>query len=297
MTRWAALASTARRRVSWLVRDRLPERRVVREVQGVRLALPWSHRLPDYAAANPAYGQNLVELAALLAKEEPLTLLDIGANVGDSTLQILHAAGGRALCVEGDPGYLTYLHLNVDGDDRVDVVEALLTVDEIGEATTAVRSGGTTRFVRGETAGDAMPSVSATELRGAFPAFDRLRLVKSDTDGYDVLLVPAVAEAWSDSPPVLFFEYDPYLIRLAGLDPAAVWPTLEQLGYVDVAVWDHGGTPMGRFQPGELGARSAELDQIPGDRPAARSYWDVALAHRDDAAGRAALASLIPTTR
>lgn len=268
-------------------------RKVQRDVQGVRMVLPWSHRLPDYAAASASYGQNLVDLARLLAETGPLTVMDIGANVGDSALQILHAADGKVLCVEGDTAYLEFLHLNVDSDDRVAVVEALLAVDDAGERTKAVRTGGTTRFVSGA-ADDAMPSVTPAALRAAFPDFADLRLVKSDTDGYDVSLVPAVAEEWADAHPVLFFEYDPYLIRLAGLDPLAVWPRLQALGYTDIAVWDHGGTPVGRMTPATIGERASVLDDIPGDRPAARSYWDVALVHADDDLGRAALDKLVP---
>jgi len=288
------MAATARRRVGWFIRDRVPNRKVVRDVQGVRMVLPWSHRLPDYAAANANYGQNLVELARLLAETGPLTVMDIGANVGDSALQILHQAEGRVLCVEGDTAYLEFLHLNVDKDDRIAVVEALLAVDDSGGRTKAVRTGGTTRFETGDD-DDAMPSVSPAALRAEFPDFADLRLVKSDTDGYDVLLVPAVAEEWADAPPVLFFEYDPYLTRLAGLDPLDVWPRLADLGYTDIAVWDHGGTPVGRMTPATIGAEAAVLDDIPGERPAARSYWDVAVVHGNDVQGSAALDQLIPS--
>ena len=187
------------------------------------MVLPWSHRLPDYAGPGSAYGQNLVSLARLLAEEAPpLTVLDVGANVGDSTLQILDAADGAVLCVEADKYYLEFLHRNVDGDARVTVVESLLAVDEAAARTTAVRTGGTTRFVEGEDP-DAMPSTTPTRLRESHPGFADLRLVKSDTDGYDVALVPAIAEAWRDSRPVLFFEYDPYLTRIAGYDPLLVW--------------------------------------------------------------------------
>ena len=157
-----------------------------------------------------------------------------------------------------------------------------------------MRTGGTTRFVSGD-ADDAMPSVTPAALRAEFPDFADLRLVKSDTDGYDVSLVPAVAEEWADAHPVLFFEYDPYLIRLAGLDPLAVWPRLQELGYADIAVWDNGGTPVGRMTHRDNRSRGLPvLDDIPGDRPAARSYWDVALVHADDDLGRAALDQLIP---
>jgi FkbM family methyltransferase len=275
-----------------MIRDRFPMRRVVRDVQGVQLVLPWSHRLPDYAALTPEYGQNLVALARGLGESGPVSVLDIGANVGDSALQILHAVDGSVLCVEADKAYLEFLHQNVDDDSRVQVVEALLSASE-GGLTKAVRSGGTTRFVAG-TGSDGMPSVSADDLRREFPEFDGLRLIKSDTDGYDVDLVPAAARAWASAKPVLFFEYDPYLTRIAGFEAGDVWERLEELGYRDVAVWDHSGTALGRTTTTEAaGLAASMLDENPR-RPRSRTYWDVALAHSDDAAGVAALARLVP---
>ena len=288
-------ATSARRRAGWLIRDRFPNRTVVRDVQGVRLTLPWSHRLPDYAGPGSAYGQNLVRLARLLADATPpLTMLDIGANVGDSALQVLHAADGQVLCVEGDRYYLDFLHRNVDGDARITVVESLLAVDAASAATTAVRAGGTTRFVTGG-APDAMPSVTPDELREAHPRFRDLRLVKSDTDGYDVALVPAVARAWAHARPVLFFEYDPYLTRLAGYDPLAVWSTLAELGYHQVVVWSNGGAPVGRTSVAAIGERVPALDDFPARRPGSRTYWDVALAHAADEAGLRVLDQLMPS--
>ena len=297
MTSLRTAAATARIRASWLVRDLFPRRKVVREVQGVNLVLPWSHRLPDYAGPGSIYGQNLVELASLLAESAPpLTVLDVGANVGDSALQILNATDGRVLCIEADKFYLDFLHRNVDHDDRITVVESLLAVDEAAAATTAVRVGGTTRFVKGAEP-DAMPSVTPTGLRQEYPAFSELRLVKSDTDGYDVALIPAIAEAWADARPVLFFEYDPYLARIAGYDPVAVWSRLEELGYREAVVWNHAGALLGRLTSAELPARSRQLDDFPARRPGRRIYWDVALAHQDDAAGREVLDRLVSRTQ
>lgn len=260
------------------------------------MVLPWSHRLPDYAAANPVYGQNLVELARGLATPgTPLTVMDIGANVGDSALQILHATDARVMCVEGDRSYLEYLRINVGDDPRVTVVEALLAVDE-GTAGTAVRSGGTTRFVHGSGNGDSMPSITTTALRDANPTFSDLRLVKSDTDGYDVSLVPAVAAAWGEARPVLFFEYDPELTRIAGHDPATVWTDLASLGYRDVAVWDNGGFPVGRSTTTEIQASTGPLEATGPAWSKARTYWDVAVVHEEDASGSAALDALVPAS-
>lgn len=290
----SGLLGTARRRANWLVRDLLPEKAVVREVQGVRMVLPRSHRLPDYAGPGSIYGQNLVDLArALAAHSSPLTVIDVGANVGDSTLQILDAVDGRVLCVEADAAYLDYLHRNVDGDRRVTVVEALLVTDAGASGATAVRSGGTTRFTEGGSS-DAAPTITPGELREGHPDFADLRLVKSDTDGYDVALVPALAQTWAHSTPVLFFEYDPYLIRIAGFDPLQVWDDLAALGYDDVAVWDNAGRPVRRTTVGEIGGQIGVLDDFNHRRPGSRSYWDVAVVHRDDTPGHGVLDQLVP---
>lgn len=275
--------------LGWLIRDQFPHRKVVREVQGVTMTLPWSHRLPDYAAGDSPYGQNLVQLASALAARasEPIAVLDVGANVGDSTLQILHAADARVLCVEGDPEYLEYLHLNTDPRPEVTIVEALLSSTPDAQAQTAVRSGGTTRFVVGDNP-DAMRTITTEELRGQAAGFADLRLVKSDTDGYDVDLIPAIAKTWEQSHPVLFFEYDPVLSRKAGNDPHAVWAALDTLGYRTVAVWGNGGHPLGRAASVDIPSRDGHL----GGRD--MYYWDVALAHESDADGLAALEALVP---
>lgn len=294
MPRLRDLPTSVRAHLGWWVRDRFPNRKVVREVQGVKMVLPWPHRLPDYAGDGP-YGQNLVQLAAALSTSSaPVTVLDVGANVGDSALQILDATDAQILCVEADPYFLEYLHLNVDDDSRVAVVEALLTPDPSTEATTAVRTGGTTRFAEGEV-GDALPTITPEALREKYPSFSDLRLIKSDTDGYDVELVPAITEAWGGTRPVLFFEYDHRLSRLAGNDPLAVWPRLEKLGYHDVAVWDNGGRPLGRTTVDEIGGLTAPLEERVGVK--AQNYWDVAVVHEDDAAGLVAIEQLVPAAQ
>lgn len=288
------LAKRVARRASWTVRDRWPDRKVRRDVQGVQLVLPWAHRLPDYANSSPEYGQNLPRLAAALAKADghPLNVVDVGANIGDSALQILAATDGRVLCVEGDRFYLDFLHLNVDSDPRVSVEESLVHNDsaDVSVAMAPVRVGGTTRFTPGESTLTA-PMVSMTELRQRHPDFDAVRLVKSDTDGYDVELIPGLAKTWADSKPVLFFEYDHPLSRLAGNEPLGVWNELVELGYEHVGVWDNGGSPLGLFPIAEVPALAAVQDLPSGRR--AHVYWDVAVVHEDDAGGLMALKAVL----
>ncbi len=115
-------------------------------------------------------------------------------------------------------------------------------------------------------------------------------MVKSDTDGYDVELIPSIARAWSDSAPVMFFEYDPKLSRIAGNDPLAVWSELSALGYSAVAAWNNYGRPVGHFAIADVGTAAAVLDEPVDGR--AQVYWDVAVVHGKDAAGLTAIESL-----
>lgn len=281
-------------RARWFVRDRWPDRDVVRDVQGVSMHLPWSHRLPDYAKVAPDYGQNLIRLAELIAEDDaPLTVLDVGANIGDSTMQILQATDARVLCVEADQYFVGYLERNVGDDERVSIEAKLLSAADDNVAMAPVRVGGTTRFEPG-TSEFTAPTVTPAELQQRHPQFADLRLAKSDTDGYDVELIPVIARAWAHSHPVLFLEYDHTLSRVAGNDPYAIWPTLAELGYTRVAAWDNWGKPVGHWSIDEIAERAAVLDN-PGNDVTSR-YWDVAVAHGDDTSAIAALDKLVPRT-
>ena len=281
----------ARVSVRLRIRHRFPDRVVVRDVGGVRLAMPWVHRLADYSNAFPDYGRNLVDLAAALADGGPLRVVDVGANIGDSALQILDRVDARVLCVDGDPYWLDFLRRNTAAEPRVTVAAALIVSQPDAQALTPVRTAGTTHFVPGTAT--AVPQLTGEQLRASHPDFADVRLVKSDLDGFDARIVPMLAAAWHESAPVLFFEYDPALSRATGdARPEAIWQALADLGYTGGAVWDNFGRPLGRAAISALRDAASVLD---GDR-AQRGYdfWDVALAAAGDDRGHAALERLVP---
>lgn len=268
-----------------------PHKAMRRRVHGVELEMPRAHRLPDYVSRYPAYGLNLVHLAEVLGKgAAPVKVVDVGANIGDSALQILHVTDARVLCVEGDQYWVDYLQRNVAADPRVSVEPSLLSYDPVASYS-PVRAAGTTRFEQGPSV-ETAASLTATELRVKhMDKFDDVDLIKSDTDGYDTRLVPALARAWQESRPTLFLEFDPALSLAAGdPDPASVWSELAALGYGMASVWDNLG--------GLLGESTTEDLALGGERLAhdiasgKYHYWDVAVAHNDSQQGQAAIRAL-----
>lgn len=289
-----ALASLEARADRWF-----PNASVVREVQGVSLSMPRAHRLPQIARDFPSYGQNLVRLVAEIAAAEPaLVMLDVGANIGDSARQVLAATDARVWCVEGDPYWMPYLRRNVGDDPRVRITHALLTTGERAhERLGAVRRGGTTSFrVGGDEVGATLLDVS--RLDAANPWGDPVRLLKTDTDGWDTRLVPALTNALAPQTPVAFLEYDPELSREAGdTHPERMWEAIADHGYDSAVVWDNFGVLMGTASVAAAAEGSRQMFRAP---LAQRSfnYWDVAVVHRADERGRRALqrvASSAPT--
>ena len=221
-----------------------------------------------------------------------MIMLDVGANVGDTALQVLNACNARILCVEADPYWVRFLRRNVGDDERIRVKETFLTVDELTKLDVAPkRSKGTTRFVIGGAAAVSQ-AISPVSLKEEFPEFSKLRLVKCDTDGFDTSLVPAIASAWLDSAPVLFFECDYILARESNdSDPEAVWRRLASLGYMQVAVWDNFGNPLGRLA---IDSVAVVADALNHPKDFGYHYWDVAVVHESDADGRNVLNDFMP---
>jgi FkbM family methyltransferase len=265
-----------------------PDRPVHRTVRGTDMLLPRRHVLPYMATPTNAYAQNLIDLAALLhEQDDDLVVLDVGANVGDSALLILGEVDCRIVCVEGDPEWLTYLRHNVGTLASVEVEAALLS-DESRYVTLVHGDVGTSRL---EPAGEetGIRTLGVGDLLDRHPALSRVRLVKSDTDGWDVKLAPAYARAFAASRPVIFIEYDPRPTVLATpeLAPSGVFDELADLGYEHAVVWTNGGHVLGSAPTRELTGRSAVLET--GRDTIGYQFWDVAVAHVDDAAGQAVL--------
>ncbi|MGN6161869.1 MAG: FkbM family methyltransferase [Marmoricola sp.] len=269
--------------------DDTPKRRMV---QGTPLWMPRAHRLADYAAHSPEYSQNLVRFAEVLDAGKELQFIDVGANIGDSTVQILAARPGSALCVEADGYWLPFLEKNVT-DLEATIAHHLLVPDgNTGtEARRPVRNNrGTTHFSTGEDAGTGSP-IQISDLPATFPEFDNVRLIKSDTDGYDVVLIPALARTYAATRPALFFEFDVALSHNAGnTTPEDVFTDAVALGYSTFAAWDNRGLPVAVFHADGIDAAMVRhhADVAAGGT----AYWDVAAIHDEDAAGREAIERL-----
>ena len=210
------------------------------DVAGATLAVPLSHALPKNLKVFPYYASNLGRLTALVKGKYPgLTVIDIGANIGDSIAVIRQCADVPILCVEGNPAFFKTLALNAARFQRVQTAAAY-----VGETNTSLFAkdkmlGGTSHISAG---GDREIKIQTlSSILKDYPDFKASKLAKIDTDGFDCKIIRGGANFLSAARPAIFFEYDPLLLSRQGDDGLSVFDTLLGLGYDSAVVYDNLG--------------------------------------------------------
>jgi FkbM family methyltransferase len=207
------------------------------------VTLPAGHRLPWFQSVFPAYDRYAAGLLHDLCRGSATPLLiDVGANVGDTTLLALDAVDPlRVVAVEGDPSFLDYLRANTrQVAERVEIVDSFVEVESL-RGLTYQAGPSTGGFVTGATQ-SAAPMVGVPDLLARASGHD-LVIWKSDTDGLDV---PILDRGWPEIDAlcdVVWFELDPFLDTEGG---ARLPHLVAQLAASDrvVLVYDNAGRRM-----------------------------------------------------
>jgi len=248
------------------------------------MVVTFNHDLPNTLAVYPQYSQNLPRLAEYaLAKYPDLTLIDVGANIGDTARFVRAQLDIPILCVEGSEEYLPYLRENTAGMSDVEIEASFL-----GEATPAaglelVSHKGTARL-SAEAAADASSQVSLRtldEVLAAHVRFSNSKLLKSDTDGFDAKILRGATKLLETVRPLVFIEYDPIFLSEQGDDALEMLSDLRDLGYAHALVYDAYGYLVMGLSLDDWGVVSQLSEYVAPRIPI--PYFDLALFHSEDA--------------
>ena len=218
---------------------------VTYQIGHVTLQMPLSHQLPYFRIRFPQYSLNIGRIGAAIQQKYPnLSLIDIGANVGDTVAIVRQDAHYPILCVEGSPVYLPLLHRNVDRLRDVEI-EAAFVGGTSGLVAANVRmSDGTAYLAMGGSDHGTISLRSLDEILTRHPTFEIAKLVKSDTDGMDCQIIAGAADYLASARPALYFEYDPDLTARAGANAIRVFDVLDAAGYRYALVYENTGDLM-----------------------------------------------------
>lgn len=208
--------------------------------------MPLSHDLPIILSAWPHYTQNLVRLAAMTAAARPgITIVDIGANIGDTAALMREALTAPILCVEGDELYVDLLRQNVRNLHDVEVVEAFVatSADDNSRTQTVQRQAGTAALVPNKSGlTPKCPFRQLSEILSSTTRFSSPGFMKIDTDGADSQIIVANRELLARTRPVVFFEFAPlWAAKVGDEDPYRAITALAEAGYREALVYANTG--------------------------------------------------------
>lgn len=184
-------------------------------IEGVTLALPPNHPLPHLQRQYDCYDRFLPQLARALSPGD--LVVDVGANCGDTMAALVTANPGlHLICVEPNSEFFAYL-----GANRT----ALLTVHPHASVTLIPAMVGdrvkSAQLISHEGTATALPTASAAPAPGTDAhqsrrldeilqemnlSGRRLRLLKSDVDGFDWDVIESAGALLTRDQPLLFFE-------------------------------------------------------------------------------------------
>jgi FkbM family methyltransferase len=168
--------------------------------------LPAEHLLPEHQLANPLYDQFLPYIVQNLPPQS--TVLDIGANVGDSLATMAVANPTlKYVCFEAEEKFIDYLKANIkELMSRYPTLDTLIITSLISARKQKMRLAGVGGTRRAE--------VSVTE--GVIPVsldalcvsrqIDNVSFIKSDVDGWDWDVISSGKNTIALNKPLLFFE-------------------------------------------------------------------------------------------
>jgi len=258
------------------------------KVGNYHILINGNHNLPFYMRS-PFYSTNLPRLATCVKdKYENLTMVDVGANIGDTVAFCRSKSDFPIVCIEGDDDFYSILQTNLASFKNVSSFKCLL--GEVNSSIDGVlkKNDGsleTARIINTIFEGkkNQLNIITLDSFFVSNPQFKGAKLLKIDTDGYDLKIIRGGLEYIKQIKPVLFFEYDTVFLAEQGDDGVSTLLTLEGFGYKDAIFYDNGG----RFVVSIDLHNHLQLRQlhnlIDKNYRSPFPFYDIVLFHEDDA--------------
>jgi FkbM family methyltransferase len=172
------------------------------------------------------------------------TVIDIGANVGDSCAIIHRHSKLKIICVEASDFFFGYLAKNVERlfADRAIARHSFVVTSPDENPKGLYHWGGTAKLV------DApfVESCAAVAIGSLLSSVDEVALLKVDTDGLDIELISGVFDDGGTPRFPCYFEYEfpndsAVAIRNHGAKLLALCQKVAAAGYISAFVWDDAG--------------------------------------------------------
>lgn len=257
-----------------------PEEKQVK-VGNFSLVSNFEHPIEEYLTQFKYYSRNLARIAKYLEhKYSKYSIIDVGANIGDTiallrshdVYQVIHS-------VEGDPVYTALLDRNLPLFKEVEVHRTFLGQESRDENIVIDNTRGTANISTGS---GQMISVVKLDDLVAKNKIQGIKLLKTDTDGFDFKILRGAFQTIRRDKPVLFFEYDADYLKQQNEDGLGIFEDFKEIGYNKALYYDNFGKFLLSTEISNTDLLAQLYAYINRKSDCAFPYYDVCLFHKDD---------------
>lgn len=207
--------------------------------------LPFSHSLPLILKTYSQYSSNLPRIAAKVKKRyNNMTFIDIGANVGDTVALLRREEFFPILCIEGEESFFKYLQKNTSKFSDVYLEKVFIGAESKYVYGKIDINNGTAKISREDETKQAIQIKKLSDILGNYAMFSKSKMIKIDTDGFDCMIIRGSIDLLKVTKPIIYFEYDPFLLGQQSDEGISVFSELQSIGYENALVYDNIGTYM-----------------------------------------------------
>ena len=192
----------------------------------------------------PDLNAQLRRLAASIYKKYPgMTVIDVGANVGDTIAVLKSAVDVPVIGIEGDETSFNYLQKNTAQFSDVKIIKAFLG-EKSEDTKVSMEKTGWNNTIIPDAAGTEQISFKSLDDVIAGSGFDsaEIKLLKVDVEGFDTIVLRGANAIIDKHKPVLFFEYNRENMKAIKEEGLSTVLSFSRYGYNKIAFFDHKGT-------------------------------------------------------
>jgi len=220
---------------------------ILKKIGNKKIYIHKSHRLPEYRKLFPFYDRALPGICQSVKEiDGHLTLIDVGANVGDSVALITDKVFGKFLCIEGDKKYLPVLEKNITKfKGSTCEIEPNYCGDGSIQDLSVINVGGTAKLVTADSSENTVSNVKTLDqIISSHPNFKSTNILKIDTDGFEINVIKGATKFLQSTKPVIYFEFTPEFYQNLKQDPMELIVFLFKAGYESALFYDNFGRPI-----------------------------------------------------
>jgi len=231
----------------------------------------------------PDLNIQLGRLAISIHKKYPgTTVIDVGANVGDTIAVLKSAIDLPVIAVEGDEVCFEFLQRNVQQFQNVSLVKSYLGEKSQSINVNLEHAGWNTTIIPEESGKRQIVFKTLDEIIAAGGFNDRqLKLLKVDVEGFDTIVLRGASEIIRTHRPVLFFEYNRKSMKAINEDGLSTILSFEKAGYDKIVFFDHKGNLVLATDMQNSEVITYMHNYISSDKNLL-AYYDICLFHKED---------------